>query len=154
MQNFDVMQSDSIVLIYMPSVIRICLNSHFYRIYTREAEAAKDNRRLTKRLSELYLAYGRHCIHCESCKFFKLMDWWYVPIPQITCSQCGKVPNGRQQLHLNLSNSHRSLIDSRHHGISSPINSYLTPPNENLQLISEDNDFKHYQVYSEFIKEN
>ena len=56
----------------MPTVILIYLNSHLYRIYTREAEALKDNMRSTKRLSELYLAYGRHCIHCESCKFFQV----------------------------------------------------------------------------------
>ena len=120
----------------------------------REVEDTEDKRRSTKRLLELYLAYGRHCIHSESCEYYKLMDGRDVPMPRITCPQCEKVTNGRQQYHQNVSNSHPSLIDSHHHEISSPKNSNLTLPNEKWQLIADDNDFKLYQVYSEFIKEN
>ena len=114
----------------MPIIIAINLNSHFYRMYTREAEAAKDNRRSTKRLLELYLAYGRHCIHCESRENCNLMDRGDVPSPRVTCPQCEKITNGRQQPHQNVSNSHPSLIDGRNHEISSPKNSNLTLQNE------------------------
>ena len=116
--------------IYMPIVNLIYLHSHFYRMYTREAEALKDNRRSTKRLLELYLAYGRHCIHCESRENCNLMDRRDVPSPRVTCPQCEKVTNGRQQPHQNISSSHPSLIDGRHHEISSPKNSNLTLQNE------------------------
>ena len=72
----------------------------------------------------------------------------------MTCPQCGEVLNGRQQFHQNLSYSHPSLIESHHHRMSSPKNSQLAIPNENLQSKAEDDDFKLYQVCSEFIKEN
>ena len=140
--------------IYTPTVILIHPNSHFYRVCRGKAEAAKDKMRSTKRLFELYLAYGRHCIHCESCEYCKLTDKRDIRIPQMTCPQCGEVLNGRQQFHQNLSYSHLSLIESHHHRISSPKNSQLAIPNENLQLKAEDDDFELYQVCSEFIKEN
>ena len=114
----------------MHIVVLIYPNSHFYRIYMRELEDTEDKRRSTRQLLELYLAYGRHCIHCESRENCNLMDRGDVPMPRVTCPQCEKVTNGRQQPHQNVSNSHPSLIDSRHHEISSPENSNLTLPNE------------------------
>ena len=106
----------------------------------------KEKRRLTKQLPEQYLAYRRHSIHCDSCEYCKLIERGDVPMPQMTCPQCGGVPNSRQHVYQNLSKSQPSLIDSRHHEISFPKDSHLILPNENFQIIDDD-DFELSQMY-------
>ena len=67
-------------------------------------------------------------------------------MPQMTCPQCGEVPNSRQHVYRNLSKSQPSLIDSRHHAISFPKHSHPILPDDNVQTIDED-DFEISQMY-------
>ena len=106
----------------------------------------KEQRRLTKRLPEQYLAFRRHRIHCDSCEYCKLIERGDVPMPPMTCPQCGEVPSSRQHVYRNLSKSQPSLIDSRHYEISFPKASHLILPNENFHIIDGD-DFEISQMY-------
>ena len=67
-------------------------------------------------------------------------------MPQMTCPQCGEVPNSRQHVYRNLSKSQPSLIDTRQHEISFPKDSRLILLNDNFQIIDDDNFENIYQV--------
>ena len=65
----------------------------------------------------------------------------------IACPQRREVTSSRQQPYQNLSKSLYSLINIRNQEISSPNNSNLILPRDNLPSIAKDKDFELYEVY-------
>ena len=85
-------------------------------------------------------------LYCNSYEYCTFIDRRDVAIPPIACLQLGEVPNNKQP-YRNLSKSLSSTINIRHRGISSPNNSHLILPYENLPLLVDDKHFELYQGY-------